>query len=841
MTERVKNRAFTFFWITSWRMLWRDWRGGELSILAAGLVIAVTSITAVGFFTDRIERGLKQQSAELMGADLVITSGVPGVADYIEDARTHKFQVAMTLQFRSVVLGNDRPQLVEVKAVTEGYPLQGVLRISDTPFGVDAATTGTPAPGDVWVESQLLQMLGLAIGDEISLGASRFHIRKVLRYEPDRAGDMFSIAPRVLMNQTDLDATELIGTGALVNYRVLISGPRSAIESYRRAIRDSLRQGEQILTVEEGRPELNAALEKAQQFLGLAALISVLLAGVAVATVAYRFTSRHLDTSAMLRCLGASQRTIIQLFTMEMLWLSLLASSVGCILGLLTQFVITELLDQLVLAQLPPPSFKPLLLGYATGIVMLTGFAMPPLLSLQRVPPLRVLRKDMATNLVTGRFVYLAVVICMTALLYWQIGDFILVTTVLGGIMVTLLLLALAAYALILLLNRLRGRVGVAWRFGLANISRRPASSVIQVVAFGLGIMVMLLLSTVRSDLLNDWQHSLPDDAPNHFVINVQPDQVEGVRNYFSERGVTGTRLYPMVRARLLEINGKPARTSDFDSERAKHMITREFNLSWAEEMQVDNTLVEGSWWRRDDFGTPLLSLEKGLAETLHLQLNDVLGFDVNGTVIYFTISNLRRVDWDTFNINFFTVVPPGVLEGQPANWVTSVYLDAGQRQQLGELVSLFPNVTLIDVATIMQRVRGIMDRVALAVEFVFLFTILAGLAVLYAAIQANQDERRFENAVLRTLGARKKTLLLGLFAEFATLGALSGLLAGLSATTLAWVLAETLFKFEYQFDISVVLTGVISGTVIVLIAGLLGTRSVLTHPPLISLREGMA
>ncbi len=841
MTDRAQKKGVSFVWHTSWRMLWRDWRGGELSILAAGLVIAVTSITAVGFFTDRIERGLKLQSAELIGADLVITSARPDVADYLEDTRGHGFQAATTQQFRSVVLANERPQLVEVKAVSAGYPLRGVLRISDSAFGADEATTAIPAAGDVWVEARLLQLLDLQVGDEISLGATTFTLRKLLRYEPDRAGDMFSVAPRVMMNRTDLDATELIGTGALVNYRVLIAGPRGAIEDYRRAIKDSLRQGEQLLTVEEGRPELNTALEKAQQFLGLAALISVLLAGVAVATVAYRFSNRHLDSSAMLRCLGASQKTIIRLFTMEMLWLSLLASSVGCILGLLTQFVITELLDQLVLAQLPPPSFKAVLLGYATGIVMLTGFAIPPLLSLRRVPPLRVLRKDVPTTPVSGWIVYLAVVMCMALLLYWQVGDIQLVTLVLGGITATLLLLALAAYALILLMNRLRGRVGVAWRFGLANISRRPASSVIQVVAFGLGIMVMLLLSTVRSDLLDDWQQSLPEGAPNHFVINVQPDQVEAIRAYFNERGVAGTRLYPMVRARLVAINGKAARTSDYESERAKHMITREFNLSWAEDMQADNALLAGSWWSRDDFGTPLLSLESKLAETLRLQLHDVLGFDINGTVIEFTISNLRSVEWDTFNINFFTVVPPGVLEDKPANWVTSVYLDSVQRQQLGELVRMFPNITLIDVDTVMRRVRGIMDRVALAVEFVFLFTILAGLAVLYAAIQANQDERRFESAVLRTLGARKKTLLLGLFAEFTTLGALSGLLAGLSATTLAWLLAEFIFKFDYRLDFTVVLTGIISGTLIVVTAGLLGTRSVLTHPPVETLREGTA
>ncbi len=841
MTDRAQQKSFSFLWFTSWRMLWRDWRGGELTILAIGLVIAVTSITAVGFFTDRIERGLKQQSAELIGADLVITSARQDVSDYIEDGRAHQFQVAMTQSFRSIVLGNGRPQLVEVKAVTEGYPLRGVLRTSDTAFGVDQASTGIPASGDIWVEARLLQMLDLDVGDDVSLGNTTFSIRKVLRYEPDRAGDMFSVAPRVLMNRSDVDATGLISTGALVNYRVLISGPRGSIDGYQNAIRHSLRPGEQILTVEEGRPELNTALERAQQFLGLAALISVLLAGVAVATVAYRFTSRHLVTSAMLRCLGASQRTIIQLFTLEMLWLSLLASSVGCLLGFLTQFVITGLLDQLVLAQLPAPSFKALFLGYATGIVMLSGFAIPPLMSLRRVPPLRVLRKDAAVKPVSGWSVYLAVVICMAGLLYWQIGNIELVTTVLGGMIATLAVLALAAYVLIKLLNSLRGRVGVAWRFGLANISRRPASSVIQIVAFGLGIMVLLLLSTVRSDLLNNWQRSLPEDAPNHFVINVQPDQVESVRNYFKVRGVSNTELYPMVRARLVEINGKPARTSDYDSERAKHMITREFNLSWAEHMQVDNALVAGAWWSRADFGAPMLSMESKLAETLRLQLNDILGFDINGTVIEFTITSLRSVDWDTFNINFFTVVPPGVLEDKPANWVTSVYLDSEQRQQRGELVQLFPNITLIDVDFIMQRVRSIMDRVSLAIEFIFLFTLLAGLAVLYAAIQANQDERRFENAVLRTLGARRKTLVLGLFAEFATLGALSGLLAGVAATSLAWLLAEIIFQFEYRFDISVALTGILSGILIVVIAGLLGTRSVLAHPPIRTLREGTA
>ncbi|MCW9030157.1 MAG: ABC transporter permease [Gammaproteobacteria bacterium] len=608
-TYPTKSRNFTFYWSNSWRMLWRDWRGGELNILAIGLIIAVASITAVGFFTDRIERGLQMQSAELIAADLVITSGRPAINDYIANARENDFQVTTTQQFRSVLLANERLQLAEVKVVSEGYPLRGVLRISDSEFGDDEATTRIPAAGELWVEARLLQLLDLKIGERVSLGNSSFILGKILRYEPDRAGDLFSVAPRVIMNSIDLTATGLINTGALVNYRVLISGERSDINRYRKIIKNKLRPGEKIMTVEEGRPELNTALKSARQFLGLAALISVLLAGVAVATVANRFSKRHLNSSAMMRCLGATQNTIIQLFTLEMIWLALLASSVGSLLGLLTQFGITELLDQLVLTQLPAPSFKAVILGYATGIVMLMGFAMPPLLTLRRVPPLHVLRKDVPIRLTSAWSIYLLVLLSMSLLLYWQIGDPKLVGLVMGGTVATLIVLALAAYLLVRMLNQLRSRVGVAWRFGLANISRRPGSSIIQIVAFGLGITVMLLLSTVRSDLLNDWQASLPADAPNHFVINVQSDQVVAITDYFKSMGVSNTQLYPMVRARLLEINHAKVASSDYENERAKHLLTREFNLSWAEKLQQDNTVVAGSWWSRKDFSKPLLSL----------------------------------------------------------------------------------------------------------------------------------------------------------------------------------------------------------------------------------------
>ena len=833
-TQEKKQSSLAF----SVRMLWRDWRGGELRILAVALVIAVTSVTSVGFFIDRVQQGMSQQAAELIAADLVVTSPHPFEKEYAEEANKQDLITALTTQFRSVTLANDRLQLVEVKGVSQNYPLRGRLHIASAPYAAETETDMIPAHGEAWVEARLLQLLNIEVGEQIKLGNLSLKITRVLTYEPDRGGDFFSLAPRVLINQQDIAATALIQTGALVNYRLLIAGTTSNVKAYRKWLDKQLEQGEKILDLEGGRPELRTALNRSQEFLGLAALISVLLAGVAVATSARRFAQRHTDTSAILRCLGATQTTIIKVFGLEMLLLAIITSTIGCLLGWLTHLGLTQILDKLLLASLPAASLQPLILGYATGVIMLMGFALPPLLALKSVPPLRVLRKDQTGRTTSSATVYLAVILSMGILLQWQIGKPQLVLYVMGGMVLTLVVLAIAAYVLVRMLNRLRQRVGVAWRFGFANIARRPGSSVIQIVAFGLGIMVLLLLSTVRTDLLNNWQRSLPADAPNHFLINVQPDQVDGLQQFLSRQGVVSPKLYPMVRARLTGINNKEVSSDDYDGERAKHLITREFNLSWSADLQPGNTLLAGQWWNHGDKGKPLLSLESGIAKTLKINLNDTVHFNVNGSELKFQVSSLRAVDWDTFNINFFTVVPPGTLDKAPASWVTSVYLDAEQKKQLGSLVKSFPNVTVIDVDAIMKRVRTIIDRVTLAVEFIFVFSVLAGLMVLYAAIQANQDERRFESAILRTLGARRNILLRGLIAEFVTLGALAGFLAGMSATSIAYVLAEKVFHFEYTFTASTGLIGILAGIVVVGVAGVMGTYTVLSQPPLQTLRE---
>ena len=821
----------------SGRMLWRDWRGGELRILAIALVIAVTSVTSVGFFIDRVQQGMDQQASELIAADLVVSSASPVAGERSDRAETLGLEIAETTSFRSVIIAGDQPKLVEAKAVSENYPLRGTLSVSDTLFGEEYQVESVPAAGEAWAEPKLFQELGLSPGDRVTLGEVTLTLTQILTYEPDRGGDFFSVAPRLLFNIEDLAATGLVQTGSLVRYHLLLAGEPSAIREYGAWLDRNPREGERLLTVEGGRPELRNALERARSFLGLAALVSVLLAGVAVATAARRFSQRHLDTSAIMRCMGATQNRISLLFLLEMLWLALLASTLGSVLGYLTQIVIAQIMDQLLIATLPQPSLKPLLMGYVTGIILLLGFAMPPLLALKRVPPLRVLRKDIAGTGASSWLFTLGVLVSMGVLLYWQTRDPELVVYMLSGIVLTLLLLAACARLLIAALNSVRGSVGVAWRFGLANIARRPSGSVMQIVAFGLGIMVLLLLSTVRNDLLDDWQRSLPEDAPNHFLINIQSDQVDGINSFFAGQGVE-TRIYPMVRARLTKINGRAVTTDDYDNERAKHLLTREFNLSWSEALPAASHVIEGQWWSSAQNGQPLLSLEEGIGKSLRIGMHDSVTFDINGTEVPLRVTNLRKVDWDSFNVNFFTVLPPGLLDRYPASWVTSIYLDPEQKGELGELVKAFPNVTIIDVGALMTRVRTIMDRVSLAVEFIFLFTLMAGVAVLLAAIQSTQDERRYESAILRTLGAQRGTLMRGLVAEFVTLGALAGLLAGVAATSLAWLFAEQVFKFDYSFNPWIPLVGIVAGILIVGLSGVLGTRKVLQQPPLLTLRR---
>jgi len=811
----------------------------ELRILALGVVLAVAALSSVGFFTDRVQRAMSMQSAELLGADLVIASSTEPRKTLRQSARDAGLQVTETVSFPSVALYRDHTLLTEVKAVSTGYPLRGQLKLSAQPRGEEFTVRGIPAPGEAWVEARVLQQLDAAIGDVIQLGERGFTASRVLSYEPDRGGDLFQLAPRVLINAADLPSTGLITPASRVRYRLLLAGPETAVTTWRHRLAQHLEPGERLQDVRDARPELRAALDRARQFLGLAAVTAVLLAGAAISVTARHYATRQADTSAVMRCLGASSRTILRSYIIRLARLALGASLAGCLLGFMAQELLVRLLAHWFTTALPPASAWPVLAGSIAGIVTVCGFALPYLLTLTQVPPLRVLRRDLTAPPPSAWLVLLLAFTVLAGLLIRVAGDLELAGWLLLGTGATGLLLWLAGLGLIRALSvfSLRGRL--AWRFGLAGLARSGRLGGLQVASFGLGIMALLILAIVRIDLLHSWQSNLPAAAPNQFLINVQAGETEPLGALLRAGGVSVAGFYPMVRGRLTAINDRAVRPKDYAAARARRLVEREFNLSWATRLPEDNRIIAGRWWSTGAAGGDGLSLEQGLAETLGIRLGDHLRFTIAGQELNARVSSLRSVAWDSFRVNFFVILPPGVLERFPATYITSFYLPEDRGELLTRLIQRFPSVTVIDVRAIMRQVRAIMDRATLAIEFVFVFTLLAGLMVLYAAIQASREGRRHDTAILRTLGASRRQVQASLFIEFTTLGALAGLLAAAGASVVGYVLATRVFELPFQFNPWVWLAGTLVGALGVGLAGVMGTRSVLSQPPLLTLRDG--
>lgn len=822
----------------SLRFLTREWHAGELHVLLLAIIIAVASVTTVSFFTDRVQQALGNQANQLLGADLVIISDHVLPPVFAEEGASIGLKTAKTVTFPSMVSNSEASQLAEIKAVSDSYPLRGQLLTSSQLFGADMAVAGIPPAGTAWVEPRLLSQLGLKVGDTIELGTLRLSVAAVLTQEPDRGGDFFSIAPRLMLNLQDLPKTGLIQPGSRASYRTLIAGETKVVEKYRVWAESHIGRGERLEGVQDARPEIRSALERAQKYLGLAALVSAVLSAVAVAVASRRFMQRHLDSCAVMRCVGASQSLIFRIYLYQFIWLGLAASLIGSALGYLAQTVLSYWLSAMVAGELPQPTLLPAVEGVFTGLALLLAFSLPPLLRLRKVPALRVLRREFGTPERISLVSYGLGLAVIGAMLVWKANDLVLGLYVLAGLVVAMLLAALVTWWLIRLISSLRRYAGSSWFYGLSNISRRGWGSVTQVVAFGLGMMALLLLTLVRGDLMQSWQSTLPPDAPNRFVINIQPDQLVSLQQYFSDQKVSTPEIFPMVRGRLLAINDKVIAATDFPEDRAKRLVEREFNLSWANQLQKDNQVVAGKWWHKSDAGKPLLSVEEGLAKTLGLKIGDSLTYDVAGSQFTARISNLRKVNWDSFNVNFFVITPPGILENYPANYITSFYLPPSNGTFLNQMVKSFPNVTVIDVAAVMTQVRNIMERVASAVQFVFLFTLLAGLMVLYAAIVSTQDERLYESAILRTLGASRRQLLASQLTEFATIGVLAGFVAALGATGAGYALSTRILNLPFSFSPWLWLTGIVLGGLGVAFAGWLGTRKTLNRPPLQILRN---
>jgi putative ABC transport system permease protein len=819
------------------RLVSREWRAGELRVLVLALVVAVGAVTSVGFFADRTHNALERQGTELLAADLRLASAKPLPDEVHRAAADYRLKTAQTVSFPSMVLAGECMKLAEIKAVGPDYPLRGQLRIATGSGAPETATRTLPEPGTIWLEQGLFNALDIRVGDIVTVGERRLTATRVLTYEPDRGGELFSIGLHVLMNLEDLPSTELIQPGSRVRYRLLLAGEVEDLAAFRSFIKERLEPGMRLEGVQDARPELRAALDRARRFLGLATIASVLLAGVAVAVAAGRFSARQVDTAAMMRCFGVSQRRITGLYLSQLLVLGLTAGLLGGLLGLIGQAGLTRLLGGLIPESLPAPSPTPLLAGLLTSLLTLMGFALPPLLRLKDTPTLRVLRRELGAPKASPLLTYALGFLALALLLLWQAGDLELGGYVLLGAVGTALGLMGVALALVVGLGAVRSRVGVTWGYGIANLSRRAGASAAQVAALGLGVMVLLVLSVVRADLLKGWQTSLPRDAPNRFLINIQPDQVETLQAFIRRHGLPPPELFPMVRGRLIAINGREVSAAHYTDDRAKRLVAREFNLSWTTRIAQDNRVVAGHWWTPADEGRPVFSVEQGIAETLGIRLGDRLTYRIADQDLTGTVNSLREVNWDSFRVNFFVITPAGVLEAFPKTYITSFYLPRDRQEVLNALVRAFPNVTVIDVEAVMTQVRTIMDRLTQALEYVFLFTLASGMVVLYAALQATHDERLQESAVLRTLGARRHQLVSAWLTEFTTLGVLSGLVAAVAASLLAYVLAEHVLKLPYHFNHWLYLWGPLVGALGAILVGFLGMRGVLKRAPLETLR----
>ncbi|RZU99563.1 ABC transporter permease [Spiribacter vilamensis] len=822
----------------SLRLLYRDWRGGELRLLALALIIAVAAVTGVSWLADRVAGATEARAADLLAADRAVEYPSPIPDAWQADAESLGLATARTAVFPTVVLSGDESRLVSAKAVTEGYPLRGSLRTRPEPGAAEVEPPGIPEPGTAWIESRLLGLLDLEMGETLRVGERVLEITAILSFEPDRGQGFGGLAPRVMFNQSDLAATELLGEGSRVRHKLLLAGEAATVKGFT----DRL-AAEQGNAVEIERPSeqgrgASEIIGQAKRFLGLAALLTVIVAGVAVLLTVRHYAERQITGVAVMRAIGATRRQVLGLMVGKLLWLGLFAGAIGAGLGYLLHLGMLALVAELIDTRLPPAGWQPLATGWLTAAAALIGFALPTLARLRDAPPMRVLRQDLGSGLLRAGMPLFVAALAIFGLMAWQAGDLRVTLSVFGAVAATLVLLAAVAAAVVYGARAWARRGGNSRLLWLTGFTRRPVTATIQIVAVGLGLMSLFLLAVVRNDLLNAWESEIPPDAPNQFLINIQPDELDGVRSTLAGADID-TRFYPMVRARLTSLNEDSVEAEDYDSAEARRLARREFNLSWTRDLQSDNRIIAGDWWGATEDPPPQLSVETDFAEQIGVELGDQLTFTSGGRQVTAEVTSLREVRWESFNVNFFVLASPGTFDDLPQTWLTSFYLPSEDSAVLNDLVREYPSVTPIDVSSVLRIVRTIIDQGASVVELMALLTLAAGVLVLLAALQITGEQRRFESALLRALGASGKRIRRMARLEFWLVGLVAGGIAGLAATAAGVVVAEVLFNLDYPFRPLTLVAGALVGLVTVWVAGSLGARRYYRVSPMRLLREG--
>jgi putative ABC transport system permease protein len=815
----------------SLRLAARDWRAGELRLLIAALVIAVAAIASVGLFVDRMRTALSLQARQLLGADLVLAAGREPDAALLREAASASLAVVRTVSFPSMALAGERSILVSLKAVEQGYPLRGAIRVTNQPGAPDAPADSIPARGEAWVDASLLSPLEISVGDRIELGDRSFRVTRLVTLEPDRGASFVNFAPRVLIALDDLAATGLVQPASRVSWRLLVAGSTQAVGRFEQRVREFASQNLRIETVDNGRPELGATLNRAERFLSLVALLTVLIAAVAIALGARRFAERHLDGCAVMKAAGLGQRRLVRLLLLELLWVGVVGGLVGAALGAVFQQFLADAVAPMLGVRLPAPGWVPFAQALITGLILLLGFGGWPVLRLAGVPPLRVLRREYAPSRANLWGAVVVAVLAFSTLLAWLAGDRQLALIAASGFAAaTLMFIAVSALAVwVVTLIRRAGPVArrPLLRLSIASWSRRRALAIAQTAALSAGIMALLLLTITRTDLIDAWRRASPPDAPNRFVINIQPDQREAVEQALAA-GRIAADLQPMVRGRLIEVNGKDATQHVPVGERAQRLVEREFNLSYGAQPPAHNTVVAGRWF---DASAMEVSAELGILKTLGLKMGDTVVFDVAGERVEVRITSVRKLAWDSMRANFFMILSPAALDDRPTTFLTAFHLPAASPALDQQLVRRFPNLTVFDTGHLVRQVQLMLDQVVAAVQFLFVLTLAAGLTVLWGALLSSRDERIREAALMRSLGASSRFLSRAQHAELAFGGALAGLLGAVGAIAVGWTLAEVIFEFDYQPRWQVIPMAMAATAFLTVLAGWLGLRGVLRAP----------
>ena len=835
-----------------WRNLWRDLRSGELNLLVLSVVLAVAALSAVGFFSDRLQAGLWRDARQLIGGDAVVVSDKPTAQNFVQKAQQLGLKTNATLSFPSMARADDaqggETKLVALKAVSEGYPLRGQLTLlsvegaSSSDNSKAHATRQVPSSGQAWVDPALLDVLNIKLGDKLWLGDKSFQISALIDREPDRGAGFMNFAPRVMVNQMDIAATGLVQPASRLSYRLAVAGEESQanVQKFIKWARDEVAKpevrGVQVESMESGRPELRQTLDRAEKFLNLVALLAALLCAVAVALAARTFAAKHLDACALLRVLGQSQQTLSIAYAFEFITAGLVASLLGVMVGYGVHYAFVWLLAGLVDVQLPSATGAPAWLGLGMGLTLLLAFGLPPVLQLAQVPALRVIRRDMGGLQPASVGVLVAGLLGFAGALMWASRDVKLGLMTVGGFALATLMFAGATWlALKLLRSWVPSNTTPRWLLlATRQVMARPVYAVVQVSALSVGLLALVLLVLLRTDLISSWRKATPVNAPDRFVINVQPDQTQAFQNTLKQTGVQNYDWYPMIRGRLVAINGNTVSPQDYTDERAKRLVDREFNLSSRAAKPEHNEVVKGAWLENEK---DAVSVELGIAKTLGLKMGDRLQFDIGGVLSEGRVTSLRKVDWGSMRANFFVIYPVDNLPNVPLSYMAA-FKSPDVPSFERNLLQQFPNVTSVDLRASLTQVQKVLDQVIRAVEFLFAFTLLAGLLVLTAAVTSTREERKREFAIMRALGATGRLLSQVQTAELMGVGLMAGFLASLVAELVGWGLARFVFEFEWTASLWVPVAGALTGAVLAWLAGWWGLAEVLRQPVSQTLRQ---